>query len=569
MSATTWVIEQTEAVGERGMVSAKHRLSAGVGAEVLRAGGNAIDAAIATAFAEGVVNPAMTGIGGGGNMVVYLADQGATAAIEYNMRSPSAAHERMYDLLDGVDQDGFAWRNTRDEANLFGYRSVAVPGTVAGLCLARDRFGSMPLAELVAPAARLAREGFELSFYDALIIGRELHRLRLFPASARTFLRPYREGWKVPQLEPPDLIVQPDLADTLELIGREGPAGFYRGAVAAAIERDMRENGGILTAADLGDYEPRVHRGFVGQYRDHGIVTAPWGNGGVTLLQTLKLLGGFDLRSLGHNTVPYLHIFVEAARRAFADRYRYVADPDQAEVPWRGLLSDEYAAERRASISSSRAAADEPGDPWRHQEAPSGRAVIQGEPVAASHQTTHLCTMDGRGNAVSLTQTLMSAFGSRVTIPDTGVVLNNGMMWFDPVPGNANSVGPRKRGLSNMSPVIAFRDGRARLSVGASGGRKIINCNTQIILNVLDHGMGIQEALSAPRIDCSTAEDLVDDRIDPAAIAALAAIGHRVRPRTDSFAPQLWASPVGISRGADGRFHGGVHRFYPAMAVGI
>jgi gamma-glutamyltranspeptidase/glutathione hydrolase len=247
-----------------------------------------------------------------------------------------------------------------------------------------------------------------------------------------------------------------------------------------------------------------------------------------------------------------------------------VADPDQADVPWRGLLSDEYATERRREIGPARASASYgPGDPWRYQEAPSGRAVTAGEPVAASHQTTHFCTMDGRGNAVSVTQTLMSAFGSRVVIPGTGVVLNNGMMWFDPEPGTANSVGPRKRALSNMSPVIAFRDGRARLVAGSSGGRKIMNCNTQIVLNVLDHGMGIQDALSAPRIDCSTAENVVDERVPGEVLDALRAMGHTLRVRQESFQPHLWASPVGIALGADGRPRGGVHRFYPAVAVGV
>jgi len=177
--------------------------------------------------------------------------------------------------------------------------------------------------------------------------------------------------------------------------------------------------------------------------------------------------------------------------------------------------------------------------------------------------------MDGRGNAVSLTQTLMSAFGSRVVVPGTGIVLNNGMMWFDPEPGSANSVGPRKRSLSNMAPLIAFRDGRARLAVGSSGGRKIMNCNAQLLLNVLEHGLGIQAALSAPRIDCSTAENLLDDRVPEAVVADLRARGHQIRRRAESFAPHLWASPVGIALGADGRPRGGVHRFYPAVAVGV
>jgi gamma-glutamyltranspeptidase/glutathione hydrolase len=574
-SRSSWVIEKTEAVGDSGVVAAKHPLSSEVGAEILRVGGNAVDAAVATAFVESVVEPAMTGIGGGGNMVIYLAAPasgypGETAAIEYGMKSPGAAHAEMFELAPGRDSHGFAWRNTQGEANIYGYRAAAVPGTVAGLLLALERFGTMSREEVIAPAARIAREGFAVSFYDSLLIGREIHHLRLFPESARTFLQPFRDDWRVPNPEPPERIVQRDLADTLELVAKHGREGFYGGDVADAIDRDMRANGGIITAADLAAYEPRLHTGFVGRYRDHGVVTAPWGNGGVTMLQTLKLLSGFDLARLGHNSPEALHLFIEAARRAFADRFRYVADPDQADVPWRGLLSDEYADERRREIDAARASSSyAPGDPWRHQEAPSGRAVTVGEPPLATHHTTHLCTLDRHGNAVSLTQTLMSAFGSRVVVPGTGIVLNNGMMWFDPEPGNANSVGPNKRALSNMTPLIAFRDGRARLVVGASGGRKIMNCNTQITLNVLDHGLGIQDAISAPRIDCSTAENLLDDRVPADVQEALRGMGHSLRVRTESFQPHFWASPVGIAVGADGRPRGGVHRFYPAVAVGV
>lgn len=568
MSRSVWQIEKTEAVGASGMVAAKHPLSAEAGAEVLRAGGNAVDAAVAIGFAEAVVNPAMTGIGGGGNMVIWSAERGESAAIEYGMKSPAAAHEHLYDLLPGRDTDGFGWRNTRDEANLFGYQSIAVPGTVAGLCLALDRFGTLPLAEVVAPAIRLARGGYDVTFYEALVIGRDIHRLRLFPVTAAIFLQRYRDDWRTPSPELPERIVQSDLANTLEIIARRGRDGFYTGDVADAIARDMRANGGLIATADLAAYQPRLSGGFRTRYRGHDLLTAPWANGGVTLLQTLNLLAGFDVAALGHNTAAGLHHFIEAARRAFADRFRYVADPDTTDVPWEGLLSAAYAYDRRAEIDPSRgAAAYQPGDPWRYQ-TPSPRPVAAGEHRRATHDTTHFCALDQHGNAVSVTQTLMSSFGSRVVVPGTGVVFNNGMMWFDPEPGQANSVGPNKRALSNMCPLVAVRDGAARLAVGASGGRKIMNAVTQIALNVLDHGMGIQDALSAPRIDCSTEVDIVDERVDETVTDALAAMGHPIRRRAESFAPHLWASPVGIAVGPDGRRHGGVHRYYPAVAIG-
>ena len=570
-TSTRWRIEQEEAVGASGMVSAKHPLSAQAGADILRAGGNAVDAAVATAFAESVVNPAMTGIGGGGNMVIFLAERGETVAIEYGMRSPASVRPDMYELLPGYDSDGFGWRNTKGEANLYGYSSIAVPGTVAGLCLALERYGRLPRAEVMAPAIQLARDGFDVSFYDVLMIGREMHRIRQFPATCEIFLKPYQNDWAAPSPETPDRIVQRDLADTLELIARNGRDGFYSGDVAAMIDHDMREHGGCITAQDLNDYAPRVSTpGFVARYRDHGILTAPWGNGGITVLQTLNILKGYDLARLGHNSAPYLHAFIEATRRAYADRFAHVADPDTAEVAWQGLMSDEYADVRRKEITPASATPRHAaGDPWQFQSAPSGKRTIGKGDTAADHQTTHMSTLDRDGNAVSVTQTLMSAFGSRVITKGTGVVFNNGMMWFDPEPGHANSIAPNKRPLSNMCPLIAFKDGQARLSVGASGGRKIINCVTQIVLNVLDHGMNIQDAISAPRIDCSTATNLIDDRISASVVADLAERGHETRVRGETFTPHLWASPVGIAVSPDGQRHGGVHRFYPAKAVGV
>jgi gamma-glutamyltranspeptidase / glutathione hydrolase len=568
VSRTRWTIEQVEADAARGMVAAKHRLAAEAGADALRAGGNAVDAAVATSFAECVVNPAYTGLGGAGNMVIFLAESAEAVAVEYGGRAPAAARADMYDLLPGSD-GGFGWRAVRDDANGYGYRSATVPGTVAGLCLAHQRFGALPRADVIAPAIRLAGDGFEVSFYDALVIGREQHRLREFPASAAIFLRPYRDGWLVPTPEQGHRIVQTDLAATLERVAREGADGFYRGEVAAAIEREMRANGGIMTAADLASYAPRVGRPFVGRLSGHDLLVAPWGNGGVTVLQTLNLLAGLELARAGHNSAEHLHLFAEASRRAFADRFAFVADPESADAPWQGLLSQEYAAARRAEMRPELATPDPgPGDPWAYQESRSGRGATGLDP-RADHGTTHMATVDAAGNAVSLTQTLLTGFGSRATVAGTGVVLNNGMMWFDPEPGHANSIAPNKRALSNMAPLIGLRDGRLRFAVGASGGRKIIDCVSQVALNVAEFGLGIQDAISAPRIDCSGRQLLVDDRVDPAIVDALRRRGHRVDVRQEAFGAHLWASPVGVAIDDAGRRRGGVHRLYPAEAVGL
>ncbi|HEX5502301.1 MAG TPA: gamma-glutamyltransferase [Thermomicrobiales bacterium] len=571
MTTSAWRVFKDEAVGDEGMVAGKHPLAVRAGLDALRRGGNAVDAAVTMAFTLAVVEPQSSGLGGGGFVVIHEARSGREVAIDYAMDAPLAAGPDAYELDEGVGASSYGWRKVKGEANVLGYRAASVPGMVRGLALALERHGTISLAEALAPAIRCAEEGAEVLWQVALRIAMSMRDLARFPASAAVFLpggfppRPWGNA------TPADRLVQPDLARTLRLIAVEGPDAFYAGEIARAIARAMREHDGLITEEDLARYRPTVTEGGLAtDYRGHRIVGVPGACGSVTLQQGLAILEGYDLAALGHGSVAATHLQAEAFRLAFADRYRYVADPKQVAVPWAGLLSPDYAAERRALIDPARAAATvEAGDPWRFDggaPAPAGAAVREGSPPSS---TTTLAIVDRDRNVVSLTQTLVNAFGCGVVVPGTGVLLNNAMSWFDPRPGQPNSAAPGKRGLNNMAPLIVLRDGLPLLATGAVGGRKIIQAVAQVVSNVLDFGLGMQDAVGAPRIDCSGPAVLVDARDPPSLPAALAALGHTVEVREESFHAYHFATPVGIAIDpATGRLHSGVDPFRLSEAAG-
>lgn len=524
------------------MVATKHPLATAAGLEMLRRGGNAVDAAVAAAFASGVVEPWMSGLGGGGYMVVHHAASGDTVVIDYGMRAPGGAREDMYELTGapGPDPDLFPWPGVRDDANQHGGRAVAVPGTVAGLALALARYGTLDLPTVLAPAIRHARDGFPVTWYTMARVALDAPLIARYPETARTFFRggfPIRPG----QGPRPTLLQQPELAATLMAIAEGGPAAFYTGPTARAIAAATH-----LAAADLAAYRAEVIPTLAIPWGEYRIHTTPGCTGGPTLAETLLILAGFPLEA--HGSAAYLHLFAEAAKLAFADRLGHMGD-GQA---WERLLAPAHIAARQKQI-----------DPARARPNP-----MPGEPLETS--TTHLCTADAAGNLVSCTQTLLSAFGSRVTAPGTGVLLNNGMFWFDPEPGRPNSPGPNKRPLSNMAPLVALdAAGRPRLALGASGGRKIMNANAQIALAVLEFGLGIQAAIAAPRIDLSTGALVADDRLPAHTLAGLRRRGHQVVTATADYLPILWSSPTGIAVDRDGLLRGGVDPFHPARAEGI
>ena len=587
MSHSVFSSSKQEALGERGMVSTKHRLASAAALEMLRGGGNVIDAAVAAAFAVGVVEPASSGIGGGGYLVYQVGERGGVFG--FPMRAPLDVTPDLYRLTGAPAVGAFGWPGVEDDANLEGPRSIAVPGAVAGLTAAHRALGRLPLDEVIAPAVELARGGFAPEFHDLMAFAPQIGKLTRYPELRRVFL-PAGElpvGIEIPgpgfrRGEPvraePAKIRQPELADTLETIGTEGADGFYRGGVANRLVDAVQGAGGMLSHADLERYRPfHWQAGDASdgaplevRYRNLRVRVAPFASGGITSAMTLQLLDRTDLAACGHNTAEALHRYICAARLAYADRFAFLADPESAEVPWRGLTSPAYAARRWETVGGKAPRHFKPGDPWQEE----GRRAPRRAPGSApAYQdgTTHLCVMDGAGNAVSLTNTLMSGFGSGVVAAGTGVILNNGMMWFDPVPGHVNSIAPRKLPLNNMSPLLVLDERGARLAVGASGGRRITNCVTNLVVKMLDFGLGPQQAIDAPRLDCSTPLTAIDGRVAAEVIDELRDRRHHaaaIDPRYTTEGLSPFASPVAIAR--DGAtLRGGADTFHSAHAGGL
>jgi gamma-glutamyltranspeptidase/glutathione hydrolase len=580
MLRSRWMPDKSEVVAEEAMVVAKHPLAAEAGIDILKAGGNAMDAAVAMAFVMCVVKPMMTGIGGIGYVVAHDGRTGDAFVVEGPPRAPLAATPDMYEVTD-VDTRGIALYRVKDDANDRGYRAVAVPGNVALLCAAHRRLGQLPLAAVLEPAIGIAEDGFVPDWFTTLHIGNAMPDLARSPAAAAVFL----PGGFPPRFnDDPPKLRQADLGRTLRLIVRDSAGGFYRGEVAEAIEADFRAHGGLITRDDLAAYEARVVAPFRGRYRDLEVLIPRMPCGATTALETLNIMDRFNLRAAGHNTVEGLHLFVECARRAFADRFSYLGDPEVVPVPLQGILSGGHADELAAGIDPKRASAvpadAEPwvhfattlpaSDPWKWDpQTPSGPAPAAAPPAADDTCTTHLAAVDGERNAVACTITAAGLFGARVMTAGTGILWNNGMTWFNPLPGAANSIAPGKRAVTNMTPIILRRRDRPVLAVGAPGGRKIINAITQVIANVVDHGLGTQAAVTAPRVDASASVVLADARLDAAVVEGLRERGHRVEVVEESPAASSFARPLTIAIDADGRLHSGLAPFHIAEARGL
>ena len=566
---TQWEAHVQAATAPAGMVAAKHRLAAQAGLEVLQAGGNAVDAAVATAFAAGVVEPPMSGVGGGGYMSIFLKESQQRVVVAFPMQAPQAASPDMWELVEGYDNELFGWRLVKDNANIYGYSSIAVPGMVAGMAAALEEFGTIGLDSAVAPAIRLAEEGYALSWFETMWQAQDLALLNRFPATADTFLNngyPHR----LPFLTEPGaagMLRQPELGATLRALAEGGPSVLYGGRVGEQIARHVQEHGGILSVEDFAQYEATVHaQSVLGTYRDANVIGMRGGTGAPTVMEILNILNNFDIRALGHNSADYLHAFIEASGQAFADRFAYMADPTRVPVPLDGLLSKEYAAAMARTIDRQKAQAERThGDPWQYQSG-SGAGDASPLPSSSAESTTHLAAMDGAGNAVALTQTLLSAWGSRVVVPGAGVLMNNGMMWYNPEPGTSNSTEGGKKPLNNMCPIVLERDGQALAALGASGGRRIINTVAQLAINLVDFDLDIQGAINAPRMDCSTLNPIVSIRIDPAVCAELRRKGHNIIVAEEAFLPRYFASPVAIQR-QDGSLIGAADPYYPTSAA--
>lgn len=501
-------------VARHGMVVGPEQLAAEVGAQILRQGGNAVDAAVATGFALAVTYPRAGNLGGGGFMLIHLADDNRQTLIDYRETAPAAASRDMFlDAQGKLDHD----------LEYFSLQAAGVPGTVAGMLHALETYGTMSREQVLAPAIKLATEGFPVSFALSYEIDASAQRLRQNPAATRVFFNADGAAFEIG-----DTWQQADLAWTLGQVSDKGVDGFYRGDVAERITTEMAANGGLITAQDLAAYRVVERAPVRGTYRGYEIVsTPPPSSGGVHILQILNVLEGYDLQPMGHNSAAYVHHLTESMKLAYADRSLYLGDPDFVEVPVDRLIDKSYAQRQRTRIDRERAtpATDiAPGRPLENE----------------STETTHYSVADRFGNVVSNTYTLNFSFGSHIVVPGTGMLLNNEMADFATSPGNANAFGlvqgeankiePGKRPLSSMSPTIVFRDGKPWLATGSPGGSVIITTVLQMVLNAMEFDMNVATAASEPRIHHQWMPDVLqmEEGFSPDTVRLLQAMGHPV-----------------------------------------
>jgi gamma-glutamyltranspeptidase/glutathione hydrolase len=525
------------------LVVAQERLAAQVGADILRQGGNAVDAAVATGFALAVTYPRAGNIGGGGFMVIHSAGRNEDAAIDYRETGPAAITRDIFLGPDGKpDSD-----KSRNSA-----LGIGVPGTVAGLALALEKYGSgrFTLAQILAPAIELARDGFVVADDMADTLSDMYRRMGRWPNSAKAFSRsdgtPLQEG---------DRLIQSDLAATLSAIAEQGPRGFYEGPVAERLTTAVRDGGGLMTVDDLKSYQAVIRSPVRGNYRGYDIVSMPLpSSGGTVLLQSLNILEGFPMTDMKQGSAPSLHVMIEAMKRAYADRARYLGDPAFVNAPVNVLITKDYAARQRATIDLARAtpAAD----------------VLAVSPREGSN-TTHYSVVDSSGNAVSNTYTLNFPYGVGLVAEGTGVLLNNELDDFTAAPGasnafglvgfEANLPGPGKRPLSSMSPTIVLKDGKPVLVTGSPGGSRIISAVLQVVVDVLDYNMDVAAAVAAPRVHHQWMPDevRVERGFSDEVLAELKAKGHKViEPLGQTSVNSIAVTPNGLLGAPDPRTRG-------------
>jgi gamma-glutamyltranspeptidase/glutathione hydrolase len=501
-------------VAKNGMVASPEKLAAEIGKTILQRGGNAVDAAVATGFALAVSYPRAGNLAGGGFMLIHLAAQNRQTLIDYRETAPAAANRDMY-----LDDDGKVDRRRE----YFSHQSAGVPGTVAGMVYALEQYGTMSLKQVMAPAIALARDGIKVTFAVNYEVRARAQQLLKNKEASRLFFKadgsPYGIG---------ELWQQPDLAWTLQQIANGGKAGFYQGPVAQRIVDEMEANAGLITLKDLADYKVVERETVRGKYKGFEVVsTPPPSSGGIHIIQILNILEAYELGEMGHNSAAYIHVLTESMRLAYADRGRYLGDPDYTDIPVAKLIDKGYAARQRATIKLDRATASA-------DIAPGG--LLHGE----SSDTTHFTVADRWGNVVANTYTLNFSFGSHIAVPGTGMLLNNEMADFAASPGTPNTWGlvegennaiqPGKRPLSSMSPTLVLKDGRPWLATGSPGGSVIITSVLQTILNAMAFDMNVAAATARPRIHHQWMPDKL--RIEPGVsidtIRLLQAMGHNV-----------------------------------------
>lgn len=548
---------------EHAMVVSVQELASQVGVDILQRGGNAVDAAVATGFALAVVHPPAGNIGGGGFMLIRMAD-GQTHFLDYREKAPAAATRDMY-----LDAQG----NVIKGASEIGYKSIGVPGSVAGLTYAEQHWGKLSLKQVMAPAIKLALDGYALTWGEAQDF--HDHYLAQFPESHRVF---QRDG---NYYKPGEIFRQPDLARTLERIA-ENPDDFYHGALARELAATMQKGGGLITAADLAHYEVKEREPVRGTYRGYEVISSPPpSSGGAVLIEALNILEGYNLSAMQNRSAESIHFTVEAFRRAFFDRAEFLGDPDFAKIPVAQLIDKRYASAWREGIDLEHATSSKQlNRPAAFSELE--QVAASHPPVAAPHEsnhTTHYSVVDADGNAVAVTTTINDWFGSRVTADGLGFLLNDEMDDFSAKPGTpngdgliqgpANAIGPGKRPLSSMTPTIVVHDGKTVMVLGSPGSSKIITTVANVLMGVIDYGMNIQESVNAPRFHQQWLPDviMVEKWFSPDTVSLLQRMGYQVQIglRDGEHVLPYWSDAeciaidekTGMRLGAsDGRNHG-------------
>ena len=528
------------ATGKVGVVSTSKVEASRIGAEILRKGGNAIDAAVAAGFALGVVEPNSSGLGGGGFMLIRIAKTGETVFIDFRERAPQKSSPEMWT----VGADGKVVGNQKLE----GGKAAAVPGEVAGLLYALENYGTMSREQVIRPAANLAKNGFYVTPTLSNDMKSQFDKLEKYPESAKVFLN--QEGLPY---EVDDLFTNPDMAKTLDIIIKNGKDGFYKGEVAEAIVKTLNKYDGLYTMEDLANYKPLVRQPVKGTYRGYEIISSPSpSSGGAIVIEILNILENFDIGSLKVNSPEYLHLFSEAYKLAYADRAKYMGDSDYTPVPMKGFVSKKYAKEIAKDIDLKVSHDSKAHDPWLYE----------------SEDTTHYSIADKEGNMVAITKTVNGLFGNSVVVDGYGFVMNNEMDDFVLGAGHPNSVAPSKTPLSSMSPTIVLKDGKPFMVLGSPGATKIISTVSQVISRVIDHKMGMQDAIDAPRLWDNTSNKInVETRISDETLKQLEAMGHKTNKTSE------WDRGMGSVQGvlykADGTLEGGADPRRDGKAVGF
>jgi len=506
------MVEETpDTLGARGMVASAHPLASEVGVDILKAGGTAVDAAVAVGFALGVVEPNASGIGGGGLMLIRFADSGEVVFIDSREKAPAAATPDMFEL----DENGRVIPDARGFSPVaVGGKSIAVPGEVAGLLTALDNYGTMSREQVIQPAIDRATKGLPVSDVLAAMIVDHYDVISAFPASDAIYLN---DGFPK---EAGDTVANTDLANTLGMIAQQGRDAFYLGPVAESIVAAVQADGGLITLEDLASYDVSFRQPVTGSYRGYQIISAsPPSSGGTHVIELLNIMENFNLRKMGFNTPESIHAWTEAMKLVYADRAKYMGDTDFTEVPLAGLTSKQYARRQFERIDMDKVMKQaDAGDPWPSE----------------SGSTTHFSVVDDKGNLVAYTKTINHFFASGVTAPGTGVLLNDQMDDFDKRPGQANSITGGKKPLSSMSPTLILKDGKPFATIGTPGGKRIITTMALLISNLVDFDMGIQTAINAPRFNNYENGPLkIEARIPQDVREALVEKGHKLQLKKD------------------------------------